>query len=149
MMPATCWPRPGSPAKSATAIGIGWKLPRRTSMTSSARAAVTARNVAATIARPRTMSARTRIRIRRRARVRAHRLGFSGVGVDQPMIARIEIDHEVFPILVIGLELGRNTQRRAPSRGAGGGVRHGPEQRVGRRVRHRRLAGERAVLVEA
>src|SRR3954471_22339438 len=148
MMPATCWPRPGSPAKSATAIGIGWKLPRRTSMTSSARAAVTARNVARTIATLRIMSARTRIRIRRKAE--CGRIGgLFGCWSRSAEIARIEVDHEVFPILVIGLELGRNTQGRAPSRGAGRGVRDGPEQRVGRRVDDCRIAGERAVLVEA
>jgi hypothetical protein len=62
---------------------------------------------------------------------------------------RIEIDEELFPILVIGLEFGRNTQRRAPSHGAQRRVRHGPKQRVGRRVRHPRITGKRAVPVEA
>ena len=63
-----------------------------------------------------------------------------GKGGQPSPIARIEIDDELFPILVIDLEFGRNTQRRAPSHGAPRRIRHGPKQRVGRRVRSAELA---------
>src|SRR5829696_3081484 len=116
MIAATRCPTSPSPEKSATAIGIGWKFPRRTSMTSSARAAVATTGAAArpsaratTAWRKAAGQASETIMLRGEARIFLLLSVRGGCARrESTHVAKIEIDHKVFPILVIRRELGRN-----------------------------------------